>query len=58
MLDKPEVLVEVTEQPRFLPWEFDTEMFLLRFSSSNPILIFTNKNKLISNILSKVDVVQ
>ena len=24
MLDKPEVLAEVTEQPRFLSWEFDT----------------------------------
>ena len=24
MLDKPEVLAEVTERPRFLPWEFDT----------------------------------
>ena len=26
MLDNPEVLAEVTEQPRFLPWEFDTNM--------------------------------
>ena len=24
MLDKPEVLAEVTERHRFLPWEFDT----------------------------------
>ena len=24
MLDKPEDLAEVTERPRFLPWEFDT----------------------------------
>ena len=24
MLDKPEVLAGVTQQPRFLPWEFDT----------------------------------
>ena len=24
VLDKPEVLARVTEQPRFLPWEFDT----------------------------------
>ena len=24
MLDKPEVLAEVTEWPRFLPWQFDT----------------------------------
>ena len=24
MLDKPEVLAEVTERPRFIPWEFDT----------------------------------
>ena len=28
MLDKPEVLAEVTEQPRFLPWEFDTTMLV------------------------------
>ena len=26
MLDNPEVLAKVTEQPRFLPWEFDTNM--------------------------------
>ena len=24
MLDKPEVLAEVTKRPRFLPWQFDT----------------------------------
>ena len=28
MLDKPEVLAEVTEQPRFLPWEFDATMLV------------------------------
>ena len=25
MLDKLEVLAEVIEQPRFLPWKFDTD---------------------------------
>ena len=25
MLDKPEVLAGVTEQPRFPPWEFDKD---------------------------------
>ena len=25
MLDKPEVLAGVTKQPRFPPWEFDTQ---------------------------------
>ena len=26
MLDKQEVLAEVTERPRFLPWQFDTKV--------------------------------
>ena len=28
MLDKPEVMVEITKQPRFLPWDFDTEPYM------------------------------
>ena len=43
MLDKPEVLAEVTEQPRFLPWVFDTLLESCRGAPSNKI--DNNKNK-------------
>ena len=39
MLDKPEVLAEVTEQPKLLPWELDTQPIVLNNILQLPVQV-------------------
>ena len=52
MLDKPEVLAEVTEQPRFLPWEINTIQFFLKHKVNTESTILYIMSGLKSSLVS------